>query len=229
MDPKPVFLRGGRRRFRLRRQRRLSLLVGKTPGKFRSRTADGTWVLCCSEQDLRAARAHLDDTVRHTLNLDVSIDHKMLPMDMSPHATGQGHAKPALRRIEWDDEMPGMNAASNDQHVVWKMTDTATGKSNMATTWTFKKGEFVKIRIHNDATPMHPMQHSIHFHGQRMLIAAVNGFRPENLGWKDSVLVAPGEDVDVLLEASNVGSWMAHCHIAEHLGAGMMMGFKVVD
>jgi len=33
--------------------------------------------------------------------------------------------------------------------------------------------------------------------------------------------------VDLLLEASNPGRWMAHCHIAEHLESGMHMTFTV--
>ena len=28
--------------------------------------------------------------------------------------------------------------------------------------------------------------------------------------------------------ASNLGEWMIHCHIAEHLDAGMMGSFEVV-
>jgi FtsP/CotA-like multicopper oxidase with cupredoxin domain len=48
-----------------------------------------------------------------------------------------------------------------------------------------------------------------------------------NLVWKDSTLVAAGETMDILLELSNPGRWMIHCHIAEHLGAGMMAIFTV--
>ena len=37
-----------------------------------------------------------------------------------------------------------------------------------------------------------------------------------NLVWKDTVLVRTGETVDILLDVTNPGRWMAHCHIAEH-------------
>jgi FtsP/CotA-like multicopper oxidase with cupredoxin domain len=40
-------------------------------------------------------------------------------------------------------------------------------------------------------------------------------------------MVAAGETVDILLELSNPGRWMIHCHIAEHLGTGMMSVFTV--
>src|SRR5205085_2761690 len=44
----------------------------------------------------------------------------------------------------------------------------------------------------------------------------------------DSAYFAPvGSTVDLLVDLSNPGRWMLHCHIAEHLSAGMMMGFTV--
>ena len=36
-----------------------------------------------------------------------------------------------------------------------------------------------------------------------------------------------GETVDILLDVSNPGVWMAHCHIAEHHESGMMFNFHV--
>jgi len=34
--------------------------------------------------------------------------------------------------------------------------------------------------------------------------------------------------VDILLDVSNPGLWMAHCHIAEHIQSGMMFSFNVM-
>ena len=52
--------------------------------------------------------------------------------------------------------------------------------------------------------------------------------QPEpNLAWKDTVLLRSGETVDILLDVSNHGLWMAHCHIAEHNQGGMMFSFNV--
>ena len=48
-----------------------------------------------------------------------------------------------------------------------------------------------------------------------------------NLVWKDTVLVRTGETVDILLDVTNPGRWMAHCHIAEHHESGMMLSFNV--
>ncbi len=130
--------------------------------------------------------------------------------------------------IEWDDaDMQMMNEMSNADMVKWHIVDQDTGKRNMDIDWTFTKGEPVKIRIFNDPKSIHPMQHPIHFHGQRFLVVARDGVSETNLVWKDTVLVKAGETVDIVLDTSNPGTWMAHCHIAEHLEAGMMMKFDV--
>jgi FtsP/CotA-like multicopper oxidase with cupredoxin domain len=87
----------------------------------------------------------------------------------------------------------------------------------------------VKIRIINDGNSAHPMQHPIHFHGQRFLVLNKNGTPETNLVWKDTVNVPAGEYADVLVDMSNPGMWMAHCHILEHIEAGMMFTFTVEE
>ena len=53
------------------------------------------------------------------------------------------------------------------------------------------------------------------------------GVAEPSLAWKDTVLVRTGETVDILLDVTNPGRWMAHCHIAEHHESGMMFSFDV--
>ena len=93
--------------------------------------------------------------------------------------------------------------------------------------WKFKVGDVVKVRIINEEDSAHPMQHPIHFHGQRFLVLSDNGVPNTNLVWKDTTLVPIGHEVDILFDISNPGEWMFHCHIAEHLSNGMMGMFKV--
>lgn len=176
---------------------------------------------------LSIVKTKLAKAVDFDLRILVSMDHQAMPMVMND--SGASSHDKNRRAIEWDDDMASMNRASDDKNLTWRLVDQNSKAENMAINWTFKKGQFVKIRIINDATTMHPMQHPIHFHGQRFVIASVNGRSNDNLVWKDSVLIAPGETTDLVLEATNVGRWMAHCHIAEHLGAGMMLGFQVID
>ncbi len=129
--------------------------------------------------------------------------------------------------IEWDDDMQMMNQMSDADSVKWKLVDEATGKENTDINWKFNVGDKVKIRIYNDPNSAHPMQHPIHFHGQRFLVLDRNGVAQTDLVWKDTVLVPASQYVDILLDASNPGTWMAHCHTAEHLQSGMAMTFTV--
>jgi blue copper oxidase len=73
--------------------------------------------------------------------------------------------------------------------------------------------------------------HPFHVHGVRFRVVTENGGppRPENTGWKDTVLV-PGE-AEILARfdqpASRETPFMFHCHILEHEDAGMMGQFIV--
>ena len=129
--------------------------------------------------------------------------------------------------VEMSGTMPMMDWIPTPAQVSWVLRDPATGKENMAIDWSFRVGDVVKIRIGNDRSSLHPMPHPIHLHGQRFLVLAHNEVPTENLVWKDTVLIPVGGTVDLLVEMSNPGKWMMHCHIAEHLESGMMGIFTV--
>ena len=129
--------------------------------------------------------------------------------------------------VEWSGTMPMMNWNSSSEEVRWIVRDPATGSENMDIQWEFEVGDVVRIRLHNERRSFHAMQHPFHIHGQRFLVLARNGVPNENLAWKDTVLLPAGTTTDILLEITNPGRWMAHCHISEHLEAGMRMLFTV--
>jgi FtsP/CotA-like multicopper oxidase with cupredoxin domain len=129
--------------------------------------------------------------------------------------------------IEASGTMPMMNLMSTPDEVSWTLREPVTGRENDAIEWQFTVGDVVKLRLTSRRETLHQMQHPIHIHGQRFLVLAVNGVQNQNLAWKDTVMVPVGATVDVLLELSNPGRWMLHCHIAEHLEAGMSMVFTV--
>ncbi len=161
-------------------------------------------------------------------------DHAATPsMDMSGMNMGSGSSgMPAMAMhtavpIEWEDTMGDMNTFSTSDTVKWILRDEETGKENMDIAWQFPRGKYVKIRIINDATSAHPMQHPMHFHGNRFAVLSVNDVPNENMVWKDTTLLKTGDVVDILLETTNPGKWMAHCHIAEHMHSGMMLQYSV--
>jgi FtsP/CotA-like multicopper oxidase with cupredoxin domain len=123
--------------------------------------------------------------------------------------------------------MPVMNWATSGSEVEWILRDPATGATNMEIDWDFRVGDVVKIRVTNDRSAFHAMQHPLHIHGQRFLVVEQNGVPNDNLVWKDTVLLPPGSTTDIVLELSNPGRWMVHCHIAEHLESGMKFVFDV--
>ena len=113
--------------------------------------------------------------------------------------------------------MPEINRASDSRNMIWKLVDRDTGNENGEIDWAFHVGDRVKIRLENGMDQDHPMHHPFHIHGAgRFLVLARDGQPDDNLVWKDTVLVRSGETVDILLDVTNPGLWMAHCHIAEH-------------
>jgi len=129
--------------------------------------------------------------------------------------------------VEWAPTMPMMDWLPTAAQARWRLREPATGRENHSIRWRFDRGAWVKLRLRNDRHTLHPMAHPIHLHGQRFLVLARNGVAVGDLAWKDTALVPAGGMVDLLLDLSNPGSWMLHCHIAEHLAAGMHTALDV--
>lgn len=78
--------------------------------------------------------------------------------------------------------------------------------------------------------------HPIHMHGRQFRVIARTGGSVTNAlragivdaGWRDTVLVLPGETVRVQVAFTrNPGLYLYHCHILEHEDMGMMRNFRV--
>src|SRR3954470_17115366 len=133
----------------------------------------------------------------------------------------------AMRRAA-SSGMVDVNGMTTPANTRWKLVDRSTGAENAAIDWQFTVGDRVKIRLVNEMDSDHPMHHPFHVHGAgRFLILARDGEAEPNLMWKDTVLVRTAEVVDILLDVTNPGVWMAHCHIAEHHQSGMMLNLNV--
>jgi FtsP/CotA-like multicopper oxidase with cupredoxin domain len=143
------------------------------------------------------------------------------------HGTHE-HSHAAAGGIEWEDDMVEVNRLTTPANMRWKLIDRDTGAENQAIDWRFRVGDRVKIRLLNEMAGDHPMHHPFHVHGAgRFLVLSRDGAVEPNLVWKDTVLVRTGETIDILLDVTNPGRWMAHCHIAEHHESGMMFSFNV--
>lgn len=173
-------------------------------------------------QDIDRVRDRFDDPVTHELVMELQAD--SLPMTIEQ---SMRYDWAYFNPVEWTGTMPMMNWAVSARSVRWVLRDVRSGRENMDIAWHFSVGDVVKLRVHNDRTSFHAMQHPLHIHGQRFLVLSQNGVPNEHLGWKDTVLLPAGSTTDILLEISNPGRWMVHCHIAEHLEAGMRFVFDV--
>ncbi|NDL67801.1 multicopper oxidase family protein [Anaerotalea alkaliphila] len=71
--------------------------------------------------------------------------------------------------------------------------------------------------------------HPFHVHGTQFRVLSRSGKLPppEELGYKDTVHVDVGEEVEILIRFTHEGVYMFHCHILEHEDAGMMGQFRV--
>jgi len=61
--------------------------------------------------------------------------------------------------------------------------------------------------------------HTPHWHGN---VVTVNGSRT------DVILLSPAQMVTADMVPDNVGTWMYHCHVSEHMMAGMMALYRVL-
>jgi FtsP/CotA-like multicopper oxidase with cupredoxin domain len=69
--------------------------------------------------------------------------------------------------------------------------------------------------------------HTMHLHGFHFRVLSRNGAAVPHRPWRDTVLVERGETVDVAFVADNPGDWLFHCHVLEHMEAGMSAVFRV--
>ena len=162
---------------------------------------------------------------------------KLLPKQLVDQAGGDGDEHGSAEHdhsqgdgIEWEDDMVEINRITTPANMRWKIVDRQTDAANADIDWKFRVGDRVKIRVVNEMAGDHPMHHPFHVHGAgRLLVLARDGEQEESLVWKDTVLITTGQTVDLLLDVTNPGRWMAHCHIAEHHESGMMFSFDVTE
>jgi FtsP/CotA-like multicopper oxidase with cupredoxin domain len=85
---------------------------------------------------------------------------------------------------------------------------------------------------------MMSMAHPIHLHGQYFQIFSRSGGEGQGYdsvkdgfiegGWKDTVLVMPGETVKIIKPFQDFkGLFMMHCHNLEHEDMGMMRDLSI--
>ncbi len=124
--------------------------------------------------------------------------------------------------------------------MVWRINGQTYQQEK--TPLTVKRGATEVWEIKNAAASM---PHPFHIHGfqfqvierkgspeqQKKLAVTDKGLAASDLGWKDTVLVWPGENVCIVIDFSHPFNgdqvYMIHCHNLEHEDQGMMLNLKV--
>jgi manganese oxidase len=75
-----------------------------------------------------------------------------------------------------------------------------------------EQGDWFIMHYYNEGLQEHPM----HLHQFPQLVFAKDGFPLDAPQWEDTVNVAPGERYSVLVQATDPGAWVLHCHILTH-------------
>jgi len=223
-------------------------VIYKSSGEFQilnknpeSETGIGTVVVSEGTSDVDdafydlMARSSVSSEINDLLSSTPNVNKRLaINMDM-PHAFMQnmmgemmssGMEGDKHEGIEWEDGMPDANSRSDTDNVSWRLIDLDdTTTENFE--WSFDQGDVVKITIENSTRTMHPMQHPIHIHGQKFVVASINGEATTNRAFQDTVQIPVGATYELIVQMENKGTWLIHCHIPEHMESGMMGSYTV--
>ena len=79
------------------------------------------------------------------------------------------------------------------------------------------RGTAISLDIENDNN----WPHAMHVHGHHFIDQRTPGI------WRDTSLFERGERAALRFVADNPGKWLIHCHMTEHMAAGMVTWFEV--
>ena len=124
--------------------------------------------------------------------------------------------------------MVDVNRMTTPANTRWKLVDRTDGAENTAIEWRLRVGDRVKVRLVNemDSTTRCTTPSTSTARGGSSCSPGTASRSRTSCGRTRSWLPT-GETVDIALDVTNPGRWMAHCHIAEHHEGGMMFSFDV--
>lgn len=104
----------------------------------------------------------------------------------------------------------------NMNRYVWSMDNKVLSETDKIL---IKKGEIVRITLHNNSMMRHPM----HLHGHDFRVINSQG---DYAPLKNVLDIMPMETNVIEFEANLEGDWFFHCHILYHMMAGMNRVFS---
>jgi FtsP/CotA-like multicopper oxidase with cupredoxin domain len=106
------------------------------------------------------------------------------------------------------------------QERIWAVAGMASTGHDGPPMFTVERGRTVQVNFANRTA----FPHAMHVHGHHFRQFAGEGFKPY---WLDTVIVDVERAERIAFVADNPGKWMIHCHMIEHMDAGMAAWFQV--
>ncbi len=125
------------------------------------------------------------------------------------------HAIPAAANPNQHLTLRMMGGAMGGRHGgdnIWAFNDISDLQD--APFGSFQRGETAKITLVNDTS----FPHGIHLHGHHFYELGEDGTVGD---LRDTTLVFPNQNRDILCTFDNPGKWMLHCHMLSHAVGGM--------
>jgi FtsP/CotA-like multicopper oxidase with cupredoxin domain len=120
------------------------------------------------------------------------------------------------------------------RHMQWSINGRVFQMEAVAEDEVVRLGASELWEFHNTGggmMHMGDMPHPIHLHGKQFRVLARAGVRHNGYmddGWKDTVLLMPGERVRIQVDFDDyAGLFLYHCHNLEHEDMGMMRNYYV--
>jgi len=135
----------------------------------------------------------------------------------------EGGAMGGLREAQFAGERVPLATLVRQHQLAWSINGVAVKDHAREPMLTLKRNGHYVLSMKNDTAWPHP----IHLHGHAFRVIARDGAPTRHREWRDTVLLAPREQVDVALVADNPGDWMIHCHVLAHQAGGMMAMLRV--
>jgi FtsP/CotA-like multicopper oxidase with cupredoxin domain len=149
--------------------------------------------------------------IANALKLDVPLDGGGMGMMMGRGMGGMGGGR---GRFEGYGVPP--------QERIWALAGVAGTGHDGPPMFKIERGRTVMLNFANRTAFPHAMH--VHGHHFRQLDRSGEGWRPY---WLDTVIVDVDRAERVAFVADNPGKWMMHCHMIEHMAAGMAAWFQV--
>jgi FtsP/CotA-like multicopper oxidase with cupredoxin domain len=122
------------------------------------------------------------------------------------------------------------------QQMVWTINGRVYEMEGVADDEIVHLGETMAWEWVNNTPIPHPMHvHNVQFQVVGRSAPATSSYATVNQGfvdsgWKDTVLVWPGERVKIAMNfGPHAGMYMYHCHILEHEDMTMMRNYMIMD